>query len=290
LCSTARIVLLIPNQFIQHASKKSLACSNAALENFSLNDFSFKNNNNTDSIDQKKALYTMIILLLLSQLLHAQTLKLELGSAHVSKNEFRIPANSGTDVAIPNSDQIYYRIEGFWDLNEKNAVRFVYAPFSYDKGITPNTPLLFDTQTFLANTPTSLTFQFNSYRIGYVRHLIRETHYAFDLGFTLKMRDALISVSQNGLEEKFTDFGFVPLLYFSFLYKWNADWSLFLNADGAGASQGYAIDALLENRYQWSDALTLAIGYRYLDGGADNDTVKTFATIHYLNTSLYWTF
>lgn len=232
----------------------------------------------------------MMILLLLIELLHAQTLKLELGSANVSKNEFQIPSASGSDIAVPSSAQVYYRVEGFWNFNEKNALRLVYAPFSYDKGITPNSPLIFDTQTFAANTPTTLGYQFNSYRIGYVRHLVSEARYAIDLGVTLKMRDALISVSQNGIEEKFTDFGFVPLLYFSADYKWNENWSLFFNIEGAGASQGYAIDSLIENRYKWSEKVALAIGYRFLDGGADNDKVKTFATLHYLNTSLYWTF
>jgi hypothetical protein len=233
---------------------------------------------------------SMIILLLLTQLLHAQTLKVEMGSAHVTKNEFQIPSTTGSDVSLPNNNQFYYRVEGIWSYNEKNAIRFVVAPLAYDKTITSTSPIVFDSQNFAANTPTTVQFKFNSYRIGYVRHLVAEPTYSFDLGFTLKMRDALISMSQNGVEEKFTDFGFVPLLYFSFLYHWNEHWSLFINTDGAGASQGYAIDSLIENQYKWDDHLTLAIGYRFLDGGADNDTVKTFATVHYLNTSLYWTF
>lgn len=232
----------------------------------------------------------MIILLLLTNLLHAQTLKVEMGSAHATKNEFRVPSTTGSDVSLPDESDFYYRVEGIWSYNEKNAIRFVVAPLAYEATITSSSPLVFDTQNFAANTPTTVKFKFNSYRIGYVRHLLIEPNYSLDLGLTVKMRDALISLNQNGNEEKFTDFGFVPLLYFSFLYRCNEQWYLFFNTDGAGASQGYAIDSLIETQYAWDDHLKLAIGYRFLDGGADNDTVKTFATVHYLNTSLYWTF
>lgn len=232
----------------------------------------------------------MWLFFLLTQLLHAQTLRLEVGSAHVTKNEFQIPSSTGSDISLPNDEHFYYRLEGIWSYNEKNAVRFVVAPLAYDKTITSNSPLVFDTQNFAANTPTTVQFKFNSYRIGYVRHLVAEPTYSFDLGVTLKMRDALISLSQTGADEKFTDFGFVPLLYFSFLYHWNEHCSLFINTDGAGSSQGYAVDSLIEGRYKWDDHLTLSFGYRFLDGGADNDTVKTFATVHYLNTGFYWNF
>lgn len=232
----------------------------------------------------------MIYLFFFLQLATAQTVKLEVGRSQVTRNEFQIPTSSGTEVSFPDSAQFYYRIEGQWDWNEKNGVRVVVAPFSYKETISTSTPLLFDQQTFAANTPTRLEFKFNSYRLGYVRHVFQNSDFDLDLGITLKMRDALISVSQNAQEEKFTDFGFVPLFYVAGKYKWSDLSSLVFNCDGAGSSQGYAVDALLEWQYHIKPTHSLALGYRFLDGGADNDKVKNFATVQYLNASFYYHF
>lgn len=232
----------------------------------------------------------MVYLLYILSLASAQSLHFETGVSSIVKNEFRVPKQGGTDVQFPDSSQMYYRIEGNWDWNEKHGLRFVYAPFKYSEKINPSAPITFDKKTFSANNETTLRFKFNSYRLGYVYHWIQNTNWTVDVGGTLKIRDALISVEQPGTEEKFTDFGFVPLLYFKLAHRWSSLWSTVLTADGAGSLQGYAIDALLDVQYHLEDKYIFSIGYRILDGGADNDTVKTFSTIQYLSTGFSYNF
>lgn len=231
-----------------------------------------------------------LLLLTISLFTAASDLKIELGQAAVSRNEFRIPSAGGTDMTIPDKNIFYYRMEGRWDWDENNGLRVVIAPFQYEETITSTGPIVFDKQTFSALTPTTLKFKFNSYRVGYVRHLVKNDTFTFDAGATLKMRDALIAVDQFGREEKFTDFGFVPLLYLAATYNWAENWSVFWNVDGAGSSQGYAVDTLLEMQYHSLPRDTFSVGLRFLDGGADNDKVKNFATVFYAHVGYYYRF
>ncbi|MDP8255108.1 MAG: hypothetical protein P9M14_05120 [Candidatus Alcyoniella australis] len=48
-----------------------------------------------------------------------------------------------------------------------------------------------------------------------------------------------------------------------------------------GAPQGRAEDVLAALTVDLSDDARLRLGYRLLEGGADNDKVYTFAVIHY---------
>lgn len=230
----------------------------------------------------------MIALLLSLYLASAQSLKIESGMASVQKNEFQVPNSSGTNVALDNASVFYYRFEGDWNWSADHGIRFVIAPFSYEKEMSFTNPVTFDKQTFVPGSLTNIGFKFNSYRLGYVYHWIASSPWKLDIGGTLKIRDARIFVEQNGRREQFTDFGFVPLLYVHAGYEWSDHWMSQLTIDGAGSGQGYAVDALIEAAYRYSPHCLLSIGYRFLDGGADNDTVKTFSTVHYLNLGWRW--
>jgi hypothetical protein len=65
---------------------------------------------------------------------------------------------------------------------------------------------------------------------------------------------------------------------------------LLLEGDALGAPQGRAEDVLLAGTYSLSDHILLRIGYRILEGGADNDEVYNFALIHYASAGITYTF
>ncbi len=207
--------------------------------------------------------------------------RFELGVAQNTKNEFQIPNNSGTAFSLPNNSVPYGRFEGVWNMKPSHALRLVIAPFEIENEITSSTPLLFENQNFAANTPTTVGFKFNSYRLGYLYNFHNSERWTWTLGATLKARDASIYVEQNGVQEKFTDFGFVPLLYLGARYQLSTDWFFHFNLDGAGSPQGRAIDALSEFQYTYREQSQIGIGFRWLDGGADNEKIKNFATIQY---------
>lgn len=54
-----------------------------------------------------------------------------------------------------------------------------------------------------------------------------------------------------------------------------------MDGEALAAPQGRAIDVLFSLDYAWENGWQAGVGYRVLDGGADNDTVYTFATFHH---------
>jgi hypothetical protein len=75
--------------------------------------------------------------------------------------------------------------------------------------------------------------------------------------------------------------GVVPLLYLYARYQATERFSLELEADALAAPQGRAEDVSLKGVFRLSDRVDLDLGYRLLEGGADNDEVYAFAFFNY---------
>jgi hypothetical protein len=76
--------------------------------------------------------------------------------------------------------------------------------------------------------------------------------------------------------------GAVPLVNFKFERRLGARATFLLEGDALAAPQGRAEDIfagiLVHAGKQWS----IKAGYRFLEGGADNDEVYAFALVHYV--------
>ena len=77
------------------------------------------------------------------------------------------------------------------------------------------------------------------------------------------------------------DLGLVPLLHAYAEYRFSDRASVHMDVEGAWAPVGRAFDAALKGQYNFDSGWHLAAGYRALEGGADNDSVYTFAWLHY---------
>jgi hypothetical protein len=77
----------------------------------------------------------------------------------------------------------------------------------------------------------------------------------------------------------------VPLLNVSGIYRFDDRWSALLDIEAAAASQGRALDLALRVAYDLGDHSRLAVGWRTIEGGADNDEVYTFSWFHALVVS-----
>ena len=64
-------------------------------------------------------------------------------------------------------------------------------------------------------------------------------------------------------------------------YQATDRFALELEADALAAPQGRAEDVSLKGVFRVSDRVDVDLGYRLLEGGADNDSVYTFAFFHY---------
>ena len=220
-----------------------------------------------------------------------QRLTLEAGALWTSRNDERIPGDSGTRFALDDLTgggawpvgRVTYEI----DLDERHGLRFLYAPIRTDGRGTLSKPVDFAGTSFAAG-PAEARYVFDTYRLGYRYRFFRSARWDWRAGVTLLARDAEIEVEQGGASARDTDFGLVPLLNLTGEYAIDERWTAVLDVEGAGSPQGRAVDAALTLGYDVEDDLRLSFGYRTIEGGADNDSVYTFAWIHQAVVSLRW--
>ena len=112
----------------------------------------------------------------------------------------------------------------------------------------------------------------------------------FGIGVSVKVRDAVIRLESNGTAAEKTDLGAVPLINFKFERRLGGRATFLLEGDALAAPQGRAEDIfaglVVDAGKQWS----ITAGYRFLDGGADNDEVYTFAAVHYVAAGVVFRF
>lgn len=230
-----------------------------------------------------------IFLLLLSSAHAANEFNVETGLLENSYNQVRIPGDKGTQINLApafSDSNLYYRLTYSRKLSNKNGIRLLFAPLTLRGERKFNHPVNFNNETFAANQEITTTYKFNSYRASYYHQFINNNEQLLRIGLTLKIRDAEIKLKQGPKVESRKDLGVVPLFYLFYEYQFSHKFRAALDFDGLIAPQGRAIDtALMFGRYL--DKTThLNVGYRILDGGADNDKVYTFAFINYYFLSL----
>jgi hypothetical protein len=110
------------------------------------------------------------------------------------------------------------------------------------------------------------------------------------IGFTGKIRDAAISLEGGDQKSEKTNTGFVPLINFRAQWTISPRFGLLLDGDALAAPQGRAEDVILALTANATKSLQFKIGYRFLEGGADNDEVYNFTMINYLVLGAVWAF
>ena len=213
------------------------------------------------------------------------TLELEAGPAWQSRNDVEIP-NDGTGTRFSLVDVVGKgpwlagRLTVTWNMAERHGVRLLAAPFSLTETGTLAEPVFFVDRTFAPAVPTAATYRFNSWRLGYRYRFHASPRWRAWVGFTAKVRDAKIELSQSGTSAQKTDVGFVPLLHVSAALDLAPQWSLLIDAEGLAGGPGRALDIDLEVGRTLGPNWLVSAGYRTIEGGADVTEVYTFAWIH----------
>lgn len=223
------------------------------------------------------------------------TLELELegGPAWQSYNDVEIP-NDGTATRFSLKDLAgagpwpVGRIYLTWNLSERHGVRLLLAPFSLTETGTVSGPLSFASASFTESAPVEATYTFNSYRASYRWRLHSGDRSTAWLGFTAKVRDASIGLAQGATSGRKDDLGFVPLLHLAVDWRPGSRWSLSVDADALAGGPGRAVDASLKLGYDINDRWSIRAGYRALEGGADVESVYSFAWLQYVAASFVW--
>jgi hypothetical protein len=217
-------------------------------------------------------------------------LRAEMGVATQTRNDVRIPGDDGdkfslTDLA-GNGPFPAVRLEWMYDVAPKHQFRVLLAPFEYTETGSLQTPIRFVDKTFQPGVATEASYRFNSYRFSYRYLFYQGPRWQWRGGVTAKIRDAEISLKQGTTRAAKDDLGVVPLISLYGTASLNERWRLILDADGLVGPGGRAIDLGVFAEYEFAGPWTAGIGYRTLEGGADNDAVYNFAWFNYAMVTL----
>jgi hypothetical protein len=205
------------------------------------------------------------------------------------------------DVQVPNSDQgtrfslvdlvgtgplPAFRIYFTWNIVPRHSLRVLVAPLMYTKSGTFQETVLFAGQTYVPDDPVDATYKFNSYRLTYRYAFLLRERWRLWVGFSAKIRDAKIGLSQGATSSEDTDVGFVPLLNLGATFRASEHWRLLFDFDGLAGGPGRAFDVSFKVGYDFNQVVSITAGYRLLEGGADVSEVYNFAWFNYLVASV----
>lgn len=212
------------------------------------------------------------------------TLTTEVGVVHPSYNMVSIPGDVGTTFNMRKSlsDSSYFRLDFKRELGNKHGLRFLYAPLRLTGSRTYGKDINFNGETFQGGSETKTLYKFNSYRVTYFYQWIKEDKWRMNVGLTAKVRDAQVQLRQGNHKKNRSDLGVVPLFYIWSEYDLTKKTKMTFDFDGLAAPQGRAIDIALSIGHRIKDNLIANIGYRILEGGANNDKVYNFSQFNYL--------
>lgn len=219
-------------------------------------------------------------------------LTLEIDAAWQMRNTARIPnrsPNTRFDIDEITGEGPYPsgRLVLDWPLDGPHHLRFLIAPLGLDERGTTGEPIVFQDTVFEAGR-IGVKYRFDSYRATYRYTFHDSDRWTWSGGATLKVRDAEIELRQGDLRRRKTNTGVVPLLALYGEWRFAPSWTGVLDFEGLAASQGRAIDVALKIGYDLTPRLNLHAGYRFLDGGADNDDLYTFARFDSALLGLTW--
>jgi hypothetical protein len=216
----------------------------------------------------------------------------ESGLAISGYNDVRIPGNKGTKFSLSRDLRIdptaFWRARISHTFGDKHTLSVLVAPLRLEADGRLGKDIRFAGGEFAVNTPAVARFRFDSYRLTYRYDFYRRDRLRLGVGFTGKIRDAAISVEGGGQKSEKTNTGFVPLINFRAQWTVSPRFGLLLDGDALAAPQGRAEDVILALTANASKSLQFKIGYRFLEGGADNDEVYNFTMINYLVLGAVW--
>lgn len=237
---------------------------------------------------------TLISGLSLAQSGEAETMKwnvqVEAAAAWQTLNDQAVPGDGGTRIALTDFGKgpfPAYRIYFGGRIDERREWRVLYAPFEVHLSGSLGKDVNYQGRTFQKGVATDAKYKFNSYRFTYAYNMDPVNDWTWSLGFTGKIRDAEVKLSQGGVSESKSNVGFVPLLHINAAKELGSEWKFKFDMDGLMAPQGRAFDiALFFERKLEAPGRHFLAGYRMVEGGADNDAVYNFAWFHYLTVGI----
>ncbi len=214
------------------------------------------------------------------------TVEFEAGYVWSGYNTIQIP-NDETGTRFSFTDDLTseetwaFRGQVGYAISARSRLLALVAPLTVDAAGVVDRDVSFEGETFAAGTDLEGTYKFNSYRLAWLYQAVEGPGFSLAVGLTAKVRDAYIELRGDGRTARKDDLGVVPLLGFDARLPLGGAFTAQLAGDALAAPQGRAEDVRLALLYQLTPQRNAFVGYRVLEGGADNDEVYTFALFHY---------
>lgn len=240
--------------------------------------------------------YKLLALLLCCKLVSQAQIFLdaETGLARFGYNDVRISGKEGTLFSLSDdfSSQLspYFRARVGYTIKNRHTLSVLYAPLTIQGSGIPQNTIHFENETFQSGSQTDYTWKFNSYRLSYQYAFVKRERFTLAFGLTAKVRDAKIALDNGNVYAEKTNLGLVPLVRFYSDWEFATQCHFIVDGDALVGPQGRAEDILLAFGYSPISSLNIKLGYRLLEGGADNDEVYNFSSLHYASLSATWMF
>ena len=238
-------------------------------------------------------LFTVLSLIAVPQSLFSLSdfnwcLKAQYGVAKFTANQTKVPNNSeASTFDLPEATTSTLRLYLSAIFQKKHEFRLLLAPLEYEESINLDKEITFNGTTFSSDQDTIIGYRFNSYRLSYIYHFNVKKRSQYRLGLVGKVRDAHVFLQSDSSYSKYANTGFVPLLHLGMKRVWRERLCWDAELEGAWASQGYVLDFRTSLDHQVNNGWHLGLGAGFLDGGADNDNIKTTSTIFSVFFSIY---
>jgi len=179
------------------------------------------------------------------------------------------------------------RLQASGRIKDRHEWRVLVAPLSVSGTGASAMPIRFEGAVF-APGQVNADYRFDSWRATWRWRWIDREDLVVKVGATAKVRDASIRLSQGTVSARKENTGFVPLLHGAFERRIGDRWALEGDIDALAGGPGYAVDAGLRVSRELSPGWRVTGGVRWLDGGADNDEVYSFATFTSVTLGVAW--
>lgn len=142
-------------------------------------------------------------------------------------------------------------------------------------------PISYGGVEFETGSSVDAIYRFNTYRFTYRYGVVDRPKFSLELGATILVRDALISLDSHSKANSLYDLGVVPLISYSIAWKPTPKVSIMSYGDAMALKIGRAEDIFVGVEYNFAPHVTGIAGYRLLEGGGGPDKVYTFALFHF---------
>src|SRR6056297_976649 len=236
----------------------------------------------------KKVLCFFIIFILFIVVVHGEfIIDGELSRVSGGYCDVRIPGDTGNMISLTDDlemDNFFtFRIEMIKEWG-RNKIVLLYSPLRVNSKGNINRNIFFNTELFNDGESVKSFYKFDSYRISYQYDILKRDNFEIGLGLTAKIRNAEIKLENSSLNKISSkkNTGFVPIINFNFKYTPSEKLNILIKGDGLASSQGRAFDIFTGLYYKINEIYSLKTGYRFLEGGSDNEEVYSFSYFHYL--------